>query len=55
MLEELQQTTGGGYARQMIQRVSQQYKDSGLTSSDPLQEIKDLLDLFCSDQQINNF
>ena len=36
MLEEVHQTTGGGYARQMIQRVTQQYKESGLTSSEPL-------------------
>lgn len=55
IIEELQQTTGGGYARQMIQRVTQQYKEGGLASQDPLQEIKDLLDLFDADEQINNF
>jgi len=49
-MEELQQTTGGGYARQMIQRVTQQYKETGLTSQDPMQEIKDLVDLFCGEQ-----
>ena len=53
LIEELQQTTSGGYARQMIQRNIQSYKESGITT-DPLNDIKDLLDLFYGDEQVNN-
>ena len=55
MIEELQQTTGGGYARQMIQRIIQGYKETGLASDNPFQELKDLLDLFFQNQEVNNF
>ena len=33
----------------------QSYKESGITTGDPLQELKDLLDLFYEDEQINNY
>ena len=35
LIDELQSTSGGGYARQMISRVLTSYKESGLTSDDP--------------------
>ena len=39
----------------MISRMIQSYKESGIVSGDPFQELKDLLDLFFSDDQVNNF
>ena len=39
----------------MIQRVIQQYKESGIVSGDPYQELKDLLDLFFQNDQVNNY
>ena len=33
----------------------QSYKESGITSGDPFQELKDMLDLFYDDEQVNNF
>ena len=54
IIDELQETSGGNYARQMIQRLIQGYKETGI-QGDPLQEMKDLLDLFFGDEQINNF
>lgn len=38
----------------MIQRIIQGYKESGITSGDPFTELKDLLDLFFGDEQVNN-
>ena len=53
IIEELQQTEGGGYARQMIQRTIESYKESGI-NGDPLTDVKDLLDLFYNDELVNN-
>lgn len=39
----------------MIQRIIQSYRESGVTSGDPFQELKDVLDLFFDDQQVNNY
>ena len=55
MINELQSTTGGGYAKQMIARIMDSYKESGIVTDDPYQDLQDLLDLFYSDQDINNF
>ena len=39
----------------MIQRLIQQYKEVGIVSGDPFKDVKDLLDLFYSNENINNF
>ena len=55
VLDEIQEKTGGGYARQMIQRVIQSYRETGIVSGDPMTDMKDLLDLFFADEHVNNF
>ena len=39
----------------MIQRVIQSYKEEGIVSGDPFNDLKDLLDLFFANDQVNNF
>ena len=55
MINELQSTSGGGYARQMIARIIQGYKDNGCSHDDPYDDLDEMMELFYSDKEINNF
>ena len=50
LIEEIQQSAGGQYAHQKIQYMIQSYRETGITTGDPFQELKDQLDLFYNDE-----
>lgn len=43
ILTEIHNSSGGAYARQMIQSVTFQYREEGLKTENPMQDLKDLL------------
>ena len=50
-VEEMRQTAGGAYARQMIQRIIQGFKDRNVMEGEgnPYQDMEETLDLIYSD------